>query len=83
MSRAVITDKGLSKRLGQEVVLFKGDSSRRCVTGTLVFYPDCFAVQGDREEPYPIEKGEEIQLRMGKGKRNVSGSTMVTYVYSP
>lgn len=65
MTRAHVTDRGLSRRLGQKVVVttHQGGEER---TGRLVYFPNKYALR-TREEVIPIQHGDSIGLQRGRG----------------
>lgn len=73
-TRATVTDKGLSRRLGEEIILVK-KGKRGDLRGSLVFYPDRYAITlstDEKPETQPIEKGDAVGLRIGSGRARYS-----------
>ena len=64
MTRAEVTDRGLSSRLGQKVFVSVGRSGEK-IEGELVYYPDGFAVLASKERLIPIKRGDVVGLRRG------------------
>ena len=79
MRDAVVTDKGLARRLGQEILAGKKGRRGKEKRGTLVFYPDRFAVLTD-QNAIPIRKGEVISLMRGSLMANYEPH-FVEYIY--
>jgi len=79
--RAYVTDRGLARRLGEEVALTKkGSKSKERAFGKLVYYPDKFALHQneDGEEVLTsIEYGDLVGLRIGAR----TGAIWTDYIY--
>jgi hypothetical protein len=86
MTRAVITDKGLAGRLGERAYYTKRgkDPVMDRQEGTLVFFPNCFAIK-EGKKLHPIRKGGIVTLPTAAGiRRDVSGKKrfVTNYVYT-
>lgn len=80
MRDAVVTDRGLARRLGQEILAGKKGQRGKEKRGTLVFYPDRFAVLTDENAVAPIRKGDIVGLTRGSLIANY-GPHFVMYTY--
>lgn len=66
MTRAEITDRGLSRRLGEHVSLSKTPEGKPW-EGRLVYFPKGYAVQTPRSGLIPIRRGYVVGLHRGQG----------------
>lgn len=80
MRDAVVTDQGLARRLGQEILAGKEGQRGKEKRGMLVFYPNRFAVLLQDKSVVPIIKGDIIGLMRGSLMANYEPH-FVEYAY--
>lgn len=66
----IVTDRGLARRLGQEIILERGKRNTE-TRGTLVYFPEDFAILGKHSKVTKLQIGDRIGLKVG--------SLMATY----
>jgi len=80
MPRAIVHNHGLSQRLGEEISLAKaGTSPESREFGTLVYYPDKFALFS-KGNVKPIKEGDIIGLEINFPR--IGRSYFVDYKYT-
>lgn len=70
MRESTVTDKGLARRLGQNVFVGKEGKRGHEVRGKLVYYPKGYAVLLPDKKVVPIKPGSIVGLRRGSGLAN-------------